>query len=388
MKIGLYAHGGSGNHGCEALVRSTVRLLGDQEYTLLSERPEEDYSYGLDGLTQIVPSQTDLPTGLRHIVYTIRMKFRQNDALYWRMRYRCFEKSISDLDLDLALAIGGDNYCYSGFSDRFSILNRMMVKERVPIILWGCSIDKERMCPKMLGDLKRYRLIVARESITFETLKDAGLDNVRLIPDAAFLLEEKDSVLPDGFIPDNMVGLNISPLIIRQETAPGITMQNCRRLIDTILKKTDMGVALIPHVVWEGNDDRIPLKELHEEYQSSGRVLMIDDTDVMTLKGIIHRCRFMVAARTHASIAGYSTGVPTLVLGYSVKSRGIALDLFGTAEHYVLPIDTLREGNELTNAFEWVADHEDAIRGYYGSRLGDYLSGLKAITLNDGLLQG
>ena len=77
-----------------------------------------------------------------------------------------------------------------------------------------------------------------------------------------------------------------------------------------------------------------------------------------------------------------------MVLGYSVKSRGIALDLFGTAEHYVLPIDTLREGDELTTSFEWVAGHEDTIRDYYSSRLGDYLSGLKAITLNDGLLQG
>ena len=49
----------------------------------------------------------------------------------------------------------------------------------------------------------------------------------------------------------------------------------------------------------------------------------------------------MVAARTHASIAGYSSIVPTLVIGYSVKSKGIALDLFDNYEDYVIPVNKL-----------------------------------------------
>lgn len=49
---------------------------------------------------------------------------------------------------------------------------------------------------------------------------------------------------------------------------------------------------------------------------------MIEDASCGDLKGYISRCRFLVAARTHASIAAYSTGVPALVAGYSVKARG------------------------------------------------------------------
>ncbi len=52
--------------------------------------------------------------------------------------------------------------------------------------------------------------------------------------------------------------------------------------------------------------------------------------------------------RTHATIAAYSTGVPTLVVGYSVKARGIARDLFGTEDGYVLPVQQLKESDELT----------------------------------------
>ena len=383
MRIGLYAHGGSGNHGCEALARSTMRLLGNHDYTLFSECPEEDFRYGLGELASIVPSQNDMPLGLGKLAYEIRMKIAPNDGVYWRIRYSDFTKKIKGLDF--AVAIGGDNYCYSGFPERFSILNRKMERKGIPLILWGCSIDKVRISPTILEDLKRYRLIVARESITFDALEEFGLGNVILMPDTAFLLDDKDIALPGCFIPNNMVGLNVSPLIIRKEIAPGAIMQNCRRLIDFILENTDMGVALIPHVVWKGNDDRIPLRQLQDEYHSSGRVLMIDDFDARGIKGVIRHCRFLVAARTHASIAGYSTKVPTVVMGYSVKSRGIAKDLFGTADHYVLPIDRMAGEDELTEAFKWLIANEDRVRKLYESRLMDYLSGLNSSVLN-GLL--
>ena len=383
MRIGLYAHGGSGNHGCEALVRSSMKLLGDHDYTLLSERPEEDVYYGLDKQLQILPTQQNLPAGLGYLAYSAEMRLRREDSVYWRWRYRDFGDKIEGLDL--ALAIGGDNYCYSGFTERFSILNRKLAQKKIPIILWGCSIDKERLGSMVMDDLRRYCLIVARESSTYDSLKEAGLNHVVFMPDTAFLLDAKDSPLPDGYLTGNMVGLNVSPLTIRQEPKAGSILRNCRRLIDYILQQTDMGVVLIPHVVWPDNDDRLPLTELYEEYASSGRVLMLGDNDAQTIKGIIRRCRFMIAARTHASIAGYSTSVPTVAMGYSVKSRGIAKDLFGTADHYVLPIDQMVEEDELTESFKWLVANEDNIRMLYDSRLMEYMSCLNTAIL-DGFL--
>lgn len=375
MKIGLYSHGGSGNHGCEAIVRATVQLLGRNEYTLFSERPEDDIRYGLDKYARVVPSQEGLPKGLAYIAYWTEMKLSANDQVYWQWQYRNFEHKVKGLDL--ALAIGGDNYCYSGFTERFSILNKAFLRKGVPIILWGCSIDKERLDVKMLEDLRRFSFIVAREGITYNTLKKAGLSKVMVMPDTAFLLEENGKSLPEGFKPGNTVGLNISPLVIRQEKAKGIVMKNCYNLIEFILGETDMHIALIPHVVWEGNDDREPLCKLYEKYHSTNRIIMVEDADAPTLKTIIHNCRFMVASRTHASIAGYSTGVPTLTIGYSVKSFGIASDLFGSAEHYVLPITDIKNEDNLKNAFTWLTTHEKDIRKHYDLKLGDYLSRLK-----------
>ncbi|MDO5124498.1 MAG: polysaccharide pyruvyl transferase family protein, partial [Eubacteriales bacterium] len=86
------------------------------------------------------------------------------------------------------------------------------------------------------------------------------------------------------------------------------------------------------------NNDLKPLESLFSIYKDSGRVVLIKDHNCEELKGYISRCRFFVGARTHATIAAYSTCVPTLVVGYSIKSKGIAKDLFGTFEKYVVPV--------------------------------------------------
>ena len=82
----------------------------------------------------------------------------------------------------------------------------------------------------------------------------------------------------------------------------------------------------------------------------------------MELKGYISRCRMFVGARTHATIAAYSSCVPTVVLGYSVKSVGIATDLFGTSKNYVLPVQSLNDADELKDHFKWLMFNEEEIR--------------------------
>ena len=102
----------------------------------------------------------------------------------------------------------------------------------------------------------------------------------------------------------------------------------------------------------------------------------------MQLKGYISRCRFFIGARTHATIAAYSTLVPTLVLGYSVKSRGIATDLFGTGEHYVLPVQQLCTADAMTDAFQWLMEHEEDIRSRLKAEMPRYIEDAMQIKEN------
>ena len=107
---------------------------------------------------------------------------------------------------------------------------------------------------------------------------------------------------------------------------------------------------------------------------------MVEDHNAPELKYIISKCRLFVGARTHATIAAYSSAVPTLVVGYSVKARGIARDLFGTEENYVLPVQDLDKPKQLTEAFKWLEENEDSIRTHLEEFLPEYLkSAQKAV---------
>lgn len=100
---------------------------------------------------------------------------------------------------------------------------------------------------------------------------------------------------------------------------------------------------------------------------------MVEDHNAEVLKGYIARCRFMIVARTHASIAAYSSQVPTLVVGYSVKARGIARDIFGTETNYVLPVQSLSSENELVESFKWLYTHEEGIKEHYAKVIPQYI---------------
>lgn len=277
---------------------------------------------------------------------------------------------------DVFLSVGGDNYCYAG-TDLIAANNRNLRKKGVKTVLWGCSVEPELLAqPEVATDIAGYDLITARETISYEALKKVNPNTV-LVADPAFALERKDLPLPEGWIEGNVIGINASPLILQSGNST-LVLDAYKALIQRILDTTDCTVALIPHVVCAGNDDSTVLSVLHSAFSHTGRVFMIEDHNCMELKGYIARCRIFIGARTHATIAAYSSCVPTLVLGYSVKSRGIARDLFGTEENYVIPVQTMKDVNALANGFGWLTDREDSIRDYLRQVMPSYKSRAQA----------
>lgn len=362
--IYMYAHGGSGNHGCEAIVRSTVKLLNEfksgNEIVLISSNPEEDRKYGIDNLCRI--EKDKLPYSKMNNEFIgayLALKIKHDYIPLDRLDYKTTINQINKGDI--AISIGGDNYCYADVK-KYTMLHDMMLKRGAKTVLWGCSVEPElTLIPEIAEDLKRYSLITARETISYQALKKINPNTV-LVSDSAFLLDTIHNQLPHEFQEYNMVGINISPMIINNENLKGIAMKNYEELIKYILQKTDMGIALIPHVVWEGGDDRITLQKLYEKFQENDRVVLCQDQSCEEIKGIISKCRFFVGARTHSTIAAYSSGVPTLVVGYSVKARGIAQDLFGTDENYVIPVQNMIDEFELEKTFRWLVENEKDVR--------------------------
>lgn len=357
-KLILYYHSGSKNHGCEAIVRATAKIL-NEDLVLYSSQKAEDCLYGLDKIVQV---EEDIAKPIKkgsfsYYYAAVSHKIRKDDYKYITLSHKEFFNQVEEGDI--CLSIGGDNYCYKG-RDILGYYNKEIHKRGAKTVLWGCSFAPINMPRIIEEDIGRYDLIIARERISYLALKKLNVNTV-LLPDPAFQLEYEMLPLPKGFIEGHTVGINLSPLVTRYGNEK-LIVENFHNLIEYILQKTDNQIALIPHVVKSYDDDRVILQSIYNEVKNSERIVLLDDYNCMQLKGFIARCRFFVGARTHATIAAYSTCVPTLVTGYSVKASGIARELFGTDEHYVVPVQNFRTDKDLMNAFVWLQNHENMIK--------------------------
>lgn len=78
------------------------------------------------------------------------------------------------------------------------------------------------------------------------------------------------------------------------------------------------------------------------------------------MKYVISKCFIFIGARTHAVISAYSTCVPSVALGYSIKSKGIAEDL-------TMPVDTVVDSKNYQSgafmkAYDFTEMHVDELR--------------------------
>lgn len=361
MKIMMYGHDGSLNRGCEAIVRSSSEMIKerfkDSKIILASGKPKTDE--GLDKLDDIFNSSPVefKPNLLQKVRVISEIKLLKTEHYALGKIYKNVINRIKDIDV--LLSIGGDNYCY-GEQPAFYEINRRVKLDGKKLVLWGCSIGEEDMSKNKLEDLKNFDLILARETLTYNMLKNKGLTNVKLVADPAFTMTKQELPFPKGWKENDTIGLNFSPLVLNRnkESAKAV-----RELIKHILNVTESTIALTPHVMIEGNDDFEILNKFYEEFKDTGRVIILpNDLNAIQYKGYIARMRAFIGARTHATIAAYSNSIPTMVLGYSVKSRGISKDLFGY-ERLVLGINEISDSNKLKNAFdEMIRDEKEIVK--------------------------
>lgn len=378
-KIYLCGHTGSDNHGCEAIVRSTVKVLFQagmkKGVSLATSAPEQDRKYDLDRVVELIPYQKKYPDRIVRYLNSIRKRVFRNQLAGQKNYHSPVLDRISDTDV--CMNIGGDTYCY-GFPTQSVALNLLMSRKKIPTVLWCCSIERDAITKTVKDDLLRYSYIVAREQYTVDNLLDAGIpkDNILKCCDPAFLLDMEQVNLPKGFAEGNTIGLNISPMVIHDCNESDMGYQNVKFLVDYLLANTDFNICFIPHVYNFANKsgDIALINEFIQKYPQNGRIFTVDsDYNCEQLKYIISKCRFFIGARTHSTIAAYSTSVPTLVIGYSVKSKGIANDLFGKDIGYVLPYDTMTHKDDLLKTFVVnIMQREDEIKEIYSRILPQY----------------
>lgn len=367
-KIMLYQHGGSYNHGCEALATTIsaeiLRNIENSQVYLCSHHAEQDEKYNIKSLHRIIQNTRWLRRWtLTYFVYQINKRTLKSKKLQeiFEVDKPCLELAE---DMDCCVAIGGDNYCYNK-GKIYWPTERVIKRKGKKMMLWGCSVEPEELSGELAEHLQLFDAITVRDSITYEAFIENGFkDKVHLVADPAFLLEKDELPLPQNWKEGAMVGINLSPMILNYTKNKEQVVKSVYALIDYILENTQMNIVLVPHVRLSYTDDMDTLRPIFDNYKNTNRIILLDDYNLncKQLKGYIARCKFFIGARTHSIIAAYSTGVPSLALGYSVKAKGIAKDIFGTDENLVLPVQTFNDPVTTVNGFKYLVEHEDELR--------------------------
>ncbi|MEL5894389.1 polysaccharide pyruvyl transferase family protein [Bacteroides sp. GD17] len=391
VKILISVYAGITNKGTEALLRGTGKILYDKfgdniELSMSSIQPHIDKTKELPYYQYYyLRDLSSLPKiGLIIRCLLKGLKILRLEDLSFTLNYSPLYRAVKKQDIFIEM--GADNYDVEygrGYLSLYKIHDWIRRHSKVKMLLYNCSLNKESVTTDFIREIERFDLMTIRETETLSNLSQlyAG-DKAFYCPDPAFIMESKKTELPSILIKRDCVGINLSNLIVRNVYAPNakeIALANYYYLIDTILAKTEMGILLLPHVM--KNADLSVLKVLYEKYVDNDRVYLLDNEDLSApeIKYIISHLKFLVTARTHASIAAYSTYIPTLVLGYSVKSKGIAKDLFGEVEKYVISIKNLQNKTDLWKCFEWIMQHEDEIRNQLKKVVPQYIEQSKKI---------
>jgi colanic acid/amylovoran biosynthesis protein len=347
-KVLLVGHSGSFNKGCEALVRSTVdivqRHLHPETISLMSDDPQSDIKAIAHDLPHISINNALPKIGgkfspswvLERVESRLIRRLKPGLPAYETWSNRHFYK-----DINIAISIGGDTFSddYEGPSVYFGELD-LARRNGAFTMIWAASIGPFKHLEQHWANLlKQVDLITVREKKTQQYLQSLGVqDNLKLVADPAFLLEKYSEGTPT--LPQNkiIIGLGMSAIVAEYGSDHNFYLDAFAQFVQTLSEEDKYHFILIPHVVSPTNNDLTVCEALMQKLQPIENIQIISpDLNTCQMKYVISQCQYFIGARTHSTIAGLSTCVPTLSIGYSAKAIGINQDIFGNTD-YVLPI--------------------------------------------------
>lgn len=361
MRVLLPYHLGCGNRGCEGIARGIAKILDlNKDQLILFDISPYDYADDLKlGLNKVgVLKQTKDNNGVETARLMCRVLQKMKLPYFYNELMSGYYVNTAKPG-DAIFITGGDIYCYKGASALPNLIAKKARKKGIKPVLFGVSMEKKFLDDKVVAGLRNYDLIITRETISAKTMTDLGLKNY-LYPDPAFSLKPVKCPLPNYF-GKKVVGINSSPFT----DADGLFEENMNKFIEYVLSQ-GMEVCFIPHVFWKEQDDRKSIAKYIKKYGNKVHVLDSEKMSYLQIRYAISKCKYFVGGRTHSVISAYSTHVPCIALGYSVKARGIAGDI-GMPEYTVVDSKHLKGSTDILDAFIKVEQNYDSImRAYEG----------------------
>lgn len=343
IRLLFMGNGDYRNRGCEAITRGSLeifrRVMPDVVFTdsyFLYENIDVESCLGPD--VQNSPVKYPRRWSFKWILLNVFLMVSSRLAGYVLF----FNSGKSVAKSAAVFSLGGDNYSLDyGVPKRFLSMGDFVKRRKKPFIIWGASIGPFSSEPGFESRLiKNFRrnvdLIFVREKESFDYLVGKGLGSkVHLMADPAFIMEPEvcTEALLGISLPEAFIAVNFSPSMSKCVTDGNSERWKsiCHDTIERLYGKYKMPIILVPHVFIDKEFMESALFKLMQKYND---IKMVNpNLNAAQMKWIISKAKVVIAARTHATIASFSTCVPTLSLGYSLKSIGLNKLMFGNTDY-------------------------------------------------------
>ncbi len=341
--------------GDQALIWGAIEILRrkftDAKFTFLCKYPEHERIY------------------LEQMDFNFEIVYRSHNQLIAACQFRKIAR-----ESDLVVSAWGDGFIINPPHRIFKKVCCLKTKN-TPLAL--CSSSMGPFAPSgpkrwlAKAALEKYDYLSVRDTITFKYVKDLGIDNVKMVPDTAFALkpslsERVDEIFEIENIPKEIpfVGFNLGIEFMKFCEKNEINfVEICVNIINRFRKTHKCTVVLIPHqymyerydysdiprLTFELCDDRYPIKKVWGALDSHYDIYCLDNVYTCSeLKGIIGRSEVFLCQRIHPSVASTSQCVPTAILHYTHKAKGM-MDLLGKAEYVWYPKNLPYENQQDTS---------------------------------------
>ena len=190
----------------------------------------------------------------------------------------------------------------------------------------------------------RARYVFVREPVSLRLAREIGLPSsrLRMVPDMAFALpaasrEEALAYLAAaGIGAGPRVGVTVINRLIRNVSAD-IWERYETALADTLggfARTHDATVVFFPQVIGpsEREDDRVAARRIIARMGLGAKAILLEEpVPPALMKALYCEIDILIATRMHSAIFALSNGVPTLMIEYLHKVRGLA-EMLGLAE--------------------------------------------------------
>jgi len=388
LTVGLFGIWGVYNYGCEAIVRGTEKILHHwwpNAKIIYYSRNFLDDRNRLNNCNVEIRPLCSWKGVCGMIVKAVNfLAWRINSLSYIRIpNYNFFWLK----DVDVVLSIGGDIYTIpesfvedssENYYNEMIQFGKLVKLFRKKLVIWGASIGPfEASAKAKLAFFNHFKkdvdLITVREKNTFDYLKINGIHRIVLCGDPAFAVSGIRSTRNNSN--QLKIAINLSPLSSRfshtgQLIDSIIDLQ--AKTIRQIIRHYDAEIILLPHVVtdYSGDDDKRYLQSIYNQLlDCSDKIIVInDDLGFEQTKKILVECDLVIAARMHCAINAICCTVPTILLSYSSKAKGMAECIYGNRA-YVQPLETICDFERIKPTIDAMLNKYELVCKHIGDRV-------------------